>query len=300
MHVNVSSSKISDLLQCSYSFYLKHVLMMPDVPHWKTLVGSYVHNVVEYTLKRTLKRRKLLRRILRDGFTFDAFPNIRRYGAMFKAKHRLDLWEYPVVEAMLTLTFSTLKPYLKEGRFKSEQRFEMKYDKVTVSGYVDILSRGKDKRILDMKTKGKRFTKAELGDNVQAAIYQWWYYETYGDLVPVDFIMVRFPPTKRSPTYHLQTVEAPTVQQLGGLKQYAIHLHKLMNNFTLRDATGGFCSDFGFCERVCPFKRPFDYLSLKDKSTGALIGNYMLDNPPHVGENQMIERLHCKGCPRFN
>lgn len=298
--MNVSSSKISDLLQCTWSFYFKHVLMLPDKTHWKTLVGSALHNIVEYTLKP--KRRALLDSILTKGFTFAANPSIDRYAQMWRDHHRIDLWDHANVEEMLALTFRTLRPYLNDGEFKSEQRFEMKQpDGEVISGYIDIMSTGADKRILDMKTKGKRFTQEELVGNMQAALYQMYYHETYGKLVPVTFIMTRFPPTNRDPSRHLQTVQAPTLEQLNGLKAYAQHLYGVMNGFTLEDAKSSPCRDDGFCLRVCPFKDPFQYISVKKKGTNVLVKNYMMDKPPkEIAADEYTEVLRTKGCPRWN
>lgn len=298
--MNVSSSKVSDLLQCTMSFYLKHVLMLPDRTHWKTLVGSALHNVVEYCLKP--KRRALLDAILEKGFSFAAHPSLDRYCRMWRDKHRINLWDHANVEAMLQLTFITLRPYLREGEFKSEQRFEMKQPGgEVISGYLDIDAHGVDKRILDMKTKGKRFPKVELEQNVQAAIYQLYRYVTYGELVPVTFIMTRFPPTKRDPSRHLQTVEAPTPTQLEGMRQYLVHLYHVMNRFTKAQADTHYHDDPGFCERVCPFYAPFKYLSVKKRGTDELVANYLLDTASHsVDPEHYTEVLPFKGCAKWN
>ncbi len=295
--MNVSSSKIADLLSCSMAFYLKHVQMLPDRTHWKTLVGSNHHNVVEYMLKP--KRRARLEAILEKGFSFAANPSIERYCLMWRDHYKLDLWDHKNVEDMLKLTFNTLKPYLKEGQFRSEQRFEMKLDEATGSGYIDILTLGDDGRILDMKTKGKKFTQAELDANMQAMMYSWYYWETYGKLVPVHFIMTRFPPNKKDPTRHIQTCPAPTEAQIKGFKMYVKHLHKVMNTFGERDAPANYHRDEGFCLRVCQLKDRFDYLHVT-KKTGAFVGNYFMDADYQVKEDEVSEVRRHKGCPKWN
>ncbi len=296
--MNVSSSKVSDLLSCTMAFYLKHVLKLPDRTHWKTLVGSALHNIVEYLLKP--KRRAILARILEDGFVMDDHPSIWRYCRMWKDHYKLDLWDMSDMEGMLIVTFSTLKPYIKDGQFKSEQRFEMTIDGAVISGFVDIAAIGERKRILDMKTKGQKFTKAELPGNIQAAIYQMWYYEQYGESVPVDFIMVRHPPTSRAPDKHLQTVAPSTKSQMDGLKAYLVHLHKVMNSFGLDDAYSQYHEDENFCHRVCQLKNPFSYISIKKRDTEELVGNYHLDQVPPLKPDEYAEELRHSGCPRYN
>jgi hypothetical protein len=219
---------------------------------------------------------------------------------MWRDKHKLVLWDHQNVEDMLKLTFDTLKPYLKEGEFKSEQRFELKVGEATGSGYIDILTTGDDARILDMKTKGKKFTKQELHDNVQALMYAWYYYETYGKLVPVDFIMTRHPPTKLTPKKHIQTVPPPTEAQLRGFKAYVKHLHGIMNGFTEEQADKGYHRDEFFCQRVCQLKSPFAYISVKKLGTNALVGNYFVDSVPALKPDEYLEELRHGGCPRWN
>lgn len=297
--MNVSASKISDLDRCTMLFYLKHILGLPDSTHWKTRVGSYLHNVIEYTLKP--KRRALLDDILTNGFTFAAFPSINRYARAWIAQYKLDLWDQQNVEEMLQLTFKTLAPYLKEGEFVSEQRFEIDLGEgATASGYVDIAAIGPDKRILDMKTKGQKFTKKELAANMQAAIYQMWYHETYGELVPTDFILTRFPPSKRAPKNHIQSVPPSTVEQIAGLKYYLKEMHKVMNSFGLREAHGSFCEDTFFCDKLCSFRHPMTYYALVDQTTGQTLSTHMLDNAPTIGHNQRLEERSFGGCSRFN
>lgn len=302
--MNVSSSKISDLWKCSAIFYYKHVLGLPDEAHWKTLVGSALHNVVEYTLKP--KRRALLDSILENGFSFSRLPSIDRYCKMWRDKHDITLWDHQNLEDMLALTFSTLKPYLGPGEFKSEQRFELKIGDAIISGYVDIAAIGKHKHILDMKTKGSKFTKKELIDNIQAAIYQMWYYETYGELVPATFIMTRFPPTKLRPQNHLQSVPPPTEAQIRGLKPYLARLHKVMNGFTEKDMASSFCSDEGFCFRVCQFKDPKSYMVVTNRDGTGQERRYWID-PKDIGELPYQVKEHetyvikeHPGCPRWN
>jgi len=280
------------------AFYFKHVLMLPDKTHWKTLVGSNHHNVIEYMLKP--KRRARLDAILEDGFSFAANPEIERYCLMWRDHYKLDLWDHQNVEDMLRLTFSTLKPFIKEGQFKSEQRFEIKLGEATGSGYIDILTLGDDARILDMKTKGKKFTQKELSENVQAMMYSWYYYETYGKLVPVHFILTRFPPTKKDPGRHIQTVMPPTEAQIDGFKEYVKHLYKVMNEFGLQDAYSNWHADEGFCLRVCQLRNSFEYISIKKKGTDKFVGNYLMDQAPEPKDDEYAEKARHPGCPRWN
>lgn len=297
--MNISASKISDLDRCTYLFYCKHVLGLPDSTHWKTRVGSALHNVIEYVLKP--KRRAILDKILANGFQFAAFPSIDRYCRMWAARYKLDLWDHQNVEEMLQLTFVTLAPYLKEGEFVSEQRFEIDLgDGATASGYVDIAAIGPDKRIIDMKTKGQKFTKKELAANMQAIIYQMWYYETYGELVSTDFILTRFPPTKRQPKNHLQSVLPATPTQIAGLKYYLKELYGVMNSFGIREAHGSFCTDTFFCDKLCSFRRPMTYLAVVDQATGHTLSTHMLDNAPNLGHNQVLVEMTHPGCPKYN
>jgi hypothetical protein len=279
------------------AFYLKHVMKLPERTHPKTLLGSLLHNTIEYVLKP--KRRKTLDTILEKGFSYDDHPSLDRYGKMWRDHYKIEIWDRDEMEGMLRLCFETIKPYLNEREFQSEQRFELQVGGATISGYIDIVAIAAEK-ILDFKTKGSKFTKKELPHNIQAGIYQLYYYKKYGKLVPTEFIMTRFPPTKFKKDKHIQRVEAPTVARLNGLEKYLEFLYHRMNNFTLDDARKNYCDDYSFCDRVCQFRRGFTYYSVKKKETDELVGNYLLDNPPQVPEDCYMETRTFLGCPKFN
>lgn len=295
--MNVSASKVKDLIKCSYAFYCKNVLKLPEETHEKTLAGSCLHYIIEFVLK---PRRKQLRlKIIKDGFTFGSHPSIYRYVEIFHRKHEIDMWQPMDLEPLLQLAFSTIAPYIKEDNFKSEQRFELKIGDATCSGIVDLTYIDKENsRIMDFKTSAQKFTKKEMMNNIQAPIYQLWYFETYGELVEVDFIMVRHPPTKFKPQKHIQTAKAPSEDILEGLKYYVRGLYQTMNNFGLREAFSSFCDDYWFCEKLCKFKEPFEYATVFEGDKE--IGNFHLDKIPQLKENQTVKIYKYNGCPKFN
>lgn len=294
--MNVSASKVNDLTQCSYSFYLKHVEKLPDRPHPRTLIGSFIHNVIEAVLLP--RRRDLLLDILNKGFSFADFSSIKRYGIMYRDKYRINIWDFDEIESMIKLAFDTVKVDVENGAFESENRFELDIDGAKCTGYIDIVSKAR-KRIIDFKSRGKRFTAKELANSLQGLIYQMSIYQETGELWPVDFIMLRFPPTKRKATYHIQTVPPPNIAQIAGLKYYVKHIFNVINNFGLKDAHSSFCKDQGFCERVCPFMRPFRYLHVKTRQ-GEFVGNYFLDAKRDLKENEVGEIRRFVGCPLYN
>lgn len=302
--MNVSSSKINDLLQCSLSFYYKHVLKLPDRTHPKTHQGSCVHNIVEFVLKP--KRLPLLRGVMEHGLSFDRFPSLGRYARTYGRFHSLDGFPIQDIETMAALAFDTIKPYILasweagEPTYRSEQRFELKIANAICTGFIDFWVTAKPGRIIDFKTKGKRYTAKELPNLVQAHIYQMYHYIATGELVPVDFIMLRFPPTQRRPDYHIQTVAAPTEMQIEGMKAYVCHLYEVMNTFTFEDAYVSPCSDRGFCDRVCPFRNPFQYLSIRKRGTNELVGNFPLDTKRQVQQDEWSEVKLFSGCIKFN
>ncbi len=158
--------------------------------------------------------------------------------------------------------------------------------------------------VIDLKTQGTKFTRAELPSNVQALCYQMATYRQFGIIPAVEFILLRHPPGPRSPDKHIQRVEPPTLSALLGLEDYIISTYQRVNQFTLEDALAFPTEDFGFCTRVCPYYKPFSYWVLcrtdDPKGLSPLSSHLSVDKAQEACDNAangstILERYH-KGC----
>lgn len=299
--IRISASRAKSLSHCSYLFYLKEVLGLPEKTHWKTLCGTAVHNIFEHIMRP--KRKKMFFNILNSGFTFEEYPQIERYVNIFCAKHNVTLHTMQEFEDMIALAFKCVAKYFLDNpdvEFTNEERFQIQIGGATISGFIDLLIRlpGDEWVVIDLKTQGKRFTKKDLIDNVQALMYQLAIWKIYGKKSRVEFMMLRHPPTTRTPDKHIQSVPAYNEEQFLGFEVYVDWLYDIVQEFTEEEAKKNFCEDFGFCQYVCQFARPFEYQILVDSTTGDQIGSAFMDETLEAQEGQEVKTAHYKGCPK--
>jgi hypothetical protein len=163
-------------------------------------------------------------------------------------------------DGMLKVAFMYIAEYFKDNpnlNYTNEERFQIKIGFAEISGFIDLLIKFEDKDwiIVDLKSQGKRFTESELADNVQAVMYQLAVWKTYQKRARVDFIMLRHPPTTRTPDKHIQSVEPLTIDHFSGFEAYISHLYDIVQNFGHKEAHGNFCKKPGFCDYVCKYKK---------------------------------------------
>jgi hypothetical protein len=124
--------------------------------------------------------------------------------------------------------------------------------------------------------------------------------EKFGKPSFVEFVMLRHPPTSRTPNKHIQVVAPLNAHQLGGLREYLREMGKVMNDFSLEDGLKSPCTDIGFCQRVCSFYAPLDYWAIVSKTdpTRAPIKTFALDKAPTEWDRSTQELIKCHhdGC----
>ncbi len=304
--IKVSASRIKLLTKCSYQFYLQEIEKLPQRKWSRTQQGQIIHSIFESLLAR--KRIKTLEYIIIKGFDINHYPNIIRYIHTYH-RNKDNLGDYTIesMGEMLKIAFMSIKPYFTDSegnftppkRYSSEERFEFKVGDATLSGFIDMLielSNG-EMIILDLKSQKNRFTKDEMSDNIQAFMYQLAVYEKYGKLAKVIFVMLRHPPTTRTPEKFLQVVPATPICALSGLKQYVTGLYHQVNSFGLKEALSSPCQDYGFCRNVCTYFQEFKYQSLRKKLDNTLVKNFMLDEKVKVCDDEFIEIRTSHKCP---
>lgn len=310
--IRVSASRLKTLWNCSVLFFYESILGLPSKTHHRTVQGLCIHSIFECLLAP--KRVAAFRAILRDGFILAHHPSIERFIRAYDRHHGMSPYEMSDMSDMLRVAFLAIKPYfdpyftaLDAGEpapftYHTEKRFKMVVGKAVLSGVIDLLLVYPDKAVcLDLKSQREKFKKAELPHNVQAIVYQLAIYEEYKLLAPVEFILLRHPPSKRYPVMHIQRVEAPPQVALRGLRDYIEHSYGVVNSFGLEEAYSRPCTDKGFCERVCQFYKPFTYLALVKKGgeNGDPIKTYLPGTEPKgkqlAADEVLVERRH-EGC----
>ncbi len=300
--IRVSASRVKTFKECQLKFYYEDVVQLPDAGHHKARQGDCMHKVAEHLMHP--KRIERLKTILKDGFTLARYPQIERYIRLYDLKHQIGPYDLEDMEGMVQVWFEGVKPYLlnDKGEFTlpermlREHRFKMKVGKATMSGFIDLLLLWPDRALcMDAKSQRDKFPRADVPNNIQAAIYALACQREFGFIPAVEFILLRHAPSKRYPKLHIQRVEPPSPAHLRGLEVYIEEMHGVVNRLTLEQATQSPHADVGFCERVCQFRKPFTYWArLKD---GGTIDTYLDGKQPAtVGEGETLVQRRHEGC----
>lgn len=303
----LSASRLKSLHECTMKFYMNEMLMLPEKTWPRTICGSLSHAVLE-CLYRARHRHHL--DVILAAQTIYASSAVARLVQRWQIKHAIAPDLIADIDPMVMLAI-TKTNFLDVG---ATQTFEPEHEFLLtlpgggiIKGFIDKLAIFGDRAIItDFKSQRNRFTKDELINNVQASVYQLYAWKTFGIPAEVQFVMLRHPPTSRTPDKHIQTVPPMTPAQMVGFEYYLEHMYGVLKGFGVKDAYAHMHDDKGFCERVCSYRRPFSYWSIT-KLDGTPVRRVWidpktndLDTRPEIGYDERVELLSNPGCARFN
>jgi RecB family exonuclease len=296
----ISASRLNSIDQCTMKYYMGEILGLPEKIWARTHAGSAAHSVLECLARA--KHRKHLDMIKRDQSIYTS-PPVARLVRAWQAHTKMPDEIVADIDSMCMVAINHSN-FLDEGavtKFEPEHEFTMTLSNGgMVRGFIDRMAEYPNSFVIkDYKTARNKFTKADVADSYQSLVYQLYVWKTFGKLAEVQYIFLRHPPTTRTKDKHIMVTKPATPEQLAGFERYLAHMWEKVNAFGLDDAHSGYCQDEGFCERVCTYRRPYDYYTVVDE-TGQTISAHMLDNPPNPSYNQKVEVRHCSGCPRYN
>ncbi len=307
--IKISASRVKTLVTCSMLFYLQEIEKLPQKQWPRTHHGTAIHQIFEMILDKSKpKRAKWLKDIILNGFNIDDYPSIARYFRFYNVnKGKLEPYTDKEMGEMLDVAFLGIKSYFLDNKgqfylpkYSNEKRFEIDLGAGKISGFIDFIVYISDKyyKIIDLKSQRNKFKQEEMADNIQGLMYQLAIWEEHKATSDAEFILLRHPPTKRTPNKHIQVTPQATPAQLNGLKVYLQELYSIVNGgFGLREGMARPCEDSGFCRNVCTYFNEFNYQSLRKKENNALVRNFLLDDKVKVGDDEYIQILTSKACP---
>jgi hypothetical protein len=304
--IRLSASRLASLELCSFKFYCNEVLKLPEAPNAKTVTGSCLHSILEALIKP--KHRKHYE-LIKAAQSIHASPAISRLVRWWKVKHSIPEDIIADVNPMTLLVINDTDFFCEgaEELYPPEHEFLFETKTAPLKGFIDKLARYKDyMKIIDYKSKGKRFTDDELRNNYQASVYQLYVWKKFKLKSIVEFVMARHAPTKRTPDKHLQIVPAKSEAQLRGFEIYLESVGERFQSFGLEDAYSDFAAHDpkrkSFCQYVCQFKNAFDYIAVLKKTDkgNELVKTYSMDAKIELAEGEFSEIRHFNGCPAFN
>lgn len=300
----LSASRMKTLETCSWIYWSKYHLNMPDDSNSGAKRGTVCHLILECLLKKG--RKKYYTKIMKNG-SIDCYPSIIRLIKKHSKKLSIDNdVDFQMIKDMIFVGINN-DFHGEGGKVGSpEVAFEIinENPKYRIKGFIDkhiIYSKESKLKIVDYKTSKQKFKGEELQSNVQAMMYTLASRTLWPEIKErsVEFLFLRFP---KQPKQELQFSD----DQIKGFEKYLEHINKIIDTFDEKKAVANFAYDTDknkwLCQAgktwVCPLKRPFDYYVIKDKSGKVLKSSFRDDLKPEEGE--VSEKVNYAGCPRFS
>jgi hypothetical protein len=323
----LSASRIKTLQGCSWLYWAKYHLKLPDKTNTGALRGTICHLVLEMVLNKT--RTKHYDEMVLAG-TIKACPSVyrlvRKHAKALGDKHGFDLLDPEHMDLMDKMIVNAFNyDFFGKGHksIKGEEEFllENKDPEYRVLGYIDksIEFKNNKYKIVDYKSSKSKFTDKELETNLQAMIYSLANKKKNNKAKSlVEFLFLKF---ARAAS---QTVEFSD-DELLGLEYYLAEVYKLINNFTEQEAKNNFAAHqphpkrgegfkgplmCGFAKHPgqlkkdgnpmwhCAYKFPFEYYVLTEEESGDILKSSLeLADLPSAEKGQAVEKRHYAGCP---
>lgn len=265
MNQTLSASKIKTMTSCSWLYWCKYHLKLPDKTNDGALKGSIVHLVLECLGKDRHKKHYDL--ILKEG-TVCGSSAVERL--IYKHAKSSNLLENPSnLEDIYDMAFRGVvydffgKKIGRPTETISEKEFELEIEeddvRYKVKGFIDRLFMYKSKGIAlirDFKTNKKVYEGKEVTDNLQDYIYTLAVkklYPKYKD-VKMEFVFLKAMQSSQSSSGKWQivgssdsvlTMRSKTEDELKGFEYELTDFQSYAENFTQETATSSLASEQG-------------------------------------------------------
>jgi len=322
----LSASRIKTLKSCSWIYWCKYHLKLPDKSNSGAERGNCVHTIFECLLNK--RHKKHFNQIVKAG-QISASPAIDRLVWKIILKSEIlsedSADNYKQIDEMILVGLKN--DFFCKGikLFDPEYEFNLVNDnpKYHARGFIDkwgVDHKKKQVFIKDYKSSKGKFDGEDLEFNVQALLYSVVSKKAYPEYrCIVEFIFLKYADDP------IQTLEFDDVV-LEGFEHYLESLNHKMNHFTYADAiadlaakkpypekgfTGkllcGFATEPGELKKDgspkwhCSFKFAFDYYVLLDENRGFVKSDVDTKKLEKIKkENWSIEHRSYGGCPAFN
>lgn len=321
----LSASRVKTLESCSWIYWCKYNLKLPDKSNDGASRGSICHLIFEVLINK--KRKKYYNKLLKIK-KLSSIPSIDRLVNKWIKKYNLSQNDYLSVEKMIIVGLQT--DFYGKDDGKSEvlsPEFEFKIENITpeynISGLIDkIFLYPEDKKITitDYKSSKEKFKGDEKDCNVQGLMYSLVASKNWPEYtnIIVKFIFLKFP---EDPMIELSFAK----EEIEGFEHYLEFLNKKINNFSEKLAKSAFAADAAdseeefkgkkMCGRAykknqlkkdgtpmwhCSFKFDFDYYVLLDKDK-KIIKSSFEESPllKDIKEGLEVEKRYYAGCPKY-
>lgn len=326
---SLSASRIKTLQSCSWLYYCKYVLLLPDGSNDGAKRGSICHLIFE--VLGDPKRKKIFSKIIKNKDVFCS-PSIKRliekHAKILEVddEDNINLIKEMILNGLLYDFFGAKvgKPTISV----SEQDFDIVSNKdgarYRIKGFIDKLFLYKKKNfalIRDFKTSKQKFKGKEVSDNLQDYMYSLAVKHLFPEYTnrASEFLFLKFS-LDESDDSGIIKMEPIDEEDLEGFEIQLSEIQTYLDNFSEQDARSNFASrqeypsdnsfggplQCGFAKYKgqlkkdgsvmwhCPMKFDFDYYVSLDKD-GRAIKAYLDES--EAPEGSVLEKRHYEGCP---
>ena len=302
--VYLSASRIKTLETCSWSYYCKYHLNIPEKSNSGAKRGTICHLVFELLLNP--RHKGLYEEIIASGDPLSCLPVGRLVIKHATREGINNLEDIALINKMILVGLKS-DFFPKGGDIQNpEFEFKIERDGYKARGFIDLpilYKEEKKSKIRDYKSSKAKFKGEELTANVQAMLYSiaskiyWPEYEP-----EVEFIFLRFP---KGPVQPVKFTE----DELSGFEVYLKHVYQKVSNFSEQDAKQNFAADDvksrWLCQAgatwVCPFKNEMWFYSIYDKDDKFVKSFFTAEEAKAAkkDDSQVIKKFKYEGCPRW-
>lgn len=335
MKETLSASKIKTLKSCSWQYWCKYHLKLPDKTNSGALKGEIVHLILECLGKPRHKKHYDI--ILKTERTFASNSIKRLVEKHIKLKKLNSLEENPIadIEEMIYkgLVYDFFgHEYGKPTEVISEKDFEITVNDgdiaYMVKGFIDKLFIYENISLVmirDFKTNKKKYEGKEVSDNLQDYIYTLAIRKLYPHLseIKMEFLFLK----QDLENGAVLKMEAKSNHELKGFELELSEYQKYADSFTEKTALSnlaakqGMPKDGSFSGKLlcgfaskpnekkkdgtpkwyCTYKFPFDYYSVYDDKGSFKKSFFTMDEAKNAKypSTFKIEKKHYSGCPCF-
>jgi hypothetical protein len=300
--VKLSASKIKTIDGCSWLYYSKYILKLPDTPNSGASRGTICHLIFELLLNK--RHKKYFKDLCSGKAGVIKNPPIHRLILKHAKKLKVD------DEENLDLIYDMIQTGLQSDFYCSgaksvvpEEEFLLDENNYILNGFIDKLAEysGKQYKIFDYKSSKAKFSKDEVDFNLQNLMYSLAVYKKTGSIPDVAFIFLKF---KKQP---IQEAPKPTQEQLEGFQEYLAYIANYISSFDETKAVENLavsspkkkwmCGSDVEGKWICPARLPVTFYIGVDKDDkfvrSSLKREELFEDPKVV----LINKTEYKGCP---
>lgn len=331
--VTLSASRIKTAQSCSWLYWAKYKLKLPDRGNDGSSRGTVCHEVFEFLGDK--KNKKEFTKIIEKQ---DIFASKKVKDLVLDLAVKEGVGDDSNMNQIKTMTLNGLNYDFFGNEFgkitqefsEKDFDFDVKDENLNykIKGFIDKLFIYGNKAIIrDFKSSKEVFKGKDLEDNMQDLMYTLAVRKMFPEIKELysEFLFIKFDLSGKG------CIKMPSISQeeLEGFEQYLTHVQEYLDNFTEKTAMSNMAAkadypkdnSFGgpiMCGKAkkgelkkdgtpawcCAAKHDLEYYQIKDSSNKIIDSCFLADiqkyKEKYKDEKVKFEIFKYKGCPAFN